>query len=121
MGPDLCALFGVPLDCLPKIGPTSGDLGRLPGGSRLRASIVDQQAALYGHGCRSPGAAKVTFGTGAFGQCLTGTLIRPERLGPLPTVAWQGRGAGDLCHGRWGLCGRLSGQLGGRPGAFSVA
>jgi glycerol kinase len=87
--PDLCALFGVPMDCLPRIGPTSGDLGLLPGGARLAASIVDQQAALYGHGCRSPGDAKVTFGTGAFVQCLTPGLIRPDRPGPLPTVAWQ--------------------------------
>ena len=91
--PDLCALFGVPPGCLPRIGPTSGDLGALPGGGRLAASIVDQQAALHGHGCHSPGAAKVTFGTGAFVQCLTGALIRPQRPGPLPTVAWQLGGA----------------------------
>lgn len=89
---ELCDLFGVPMDCLPVIGPTSGDLGELPGGARLAASIVDQQAALYGHGCHTPGAAKVTFGTGAFVQCLTGTLVRPERPGPLPTVAWQKAG-----------------------------
>ena len=89
---DLCALFGVPLHCLPAIGPTSGDLGQLPGGARLAASIVDQQAALFGHGCHSPGAGKVTFGTGAFVQCLTGSLVRPKRPGPLPTIAWQTAG-----------------------------
>lgn len=89
---DLCALFGVPMECLPRIGPTSGDLGTLPSGARLAASIVDQQAALYGHGCHRPGMAKVTFGTGAFVQCLTGALVRPERAGPLPTVAWQKAG-----------------------------
>ncbi|MDP3195677.1 FGGY family carbohydrate kinase [Tabrizicola sp.] len=89
---DLCALFGVPMACLPVIGPTSGDLGVLPGGARLAASIVDQQAALLGHGCREPGDAKVTFGTGAFVQCLTTGLLRPERPGPLPTVAWQPTG-----------------------------
>jgi len=89
---DLCSLFGVPIACLPRIGPTSGDLGTLPGGARLAASIVDQQAALYGHGCHSPGAAKVTFGTGAFVQCLTGTLTRPKTPGPLPTIAWQAPG-----------------------------
>lgn len=89
---DLCSLFGVPIECLPMIGPTSGDLGVLPGGARLAASIVDQQAALFGHGCHRPGAAKVTFGTGAFVQCLTGRLVRPERPGPLPTVAWQKSG-----------------------------
>jgi len=85
---ELCRLFGVPIDALPAIGPTAGDLGQV-GGIALKASIVDQQAALYGHGCRRPGQAKITFGTGAFAQCLTGGLIRPEKPGPLPTVAWQ--------------------------------
>jgi glycerol kinase len=89
---DLCALFGVPINCLPRIDPTSGELGTLPGRARLTASIVDQQASLYGHGCRQPGEAKVTFGTGAFVQCLTGALVRPDRPGPLPTVAWQRAG-----------------------------
>lgn len=87
--PELCRLFGVPLDALPAIGSTSGRLGDLPGGRSLGASIVDQQAALYGHGCRRPGEAKVTFGTGAFAQCVTGALRRPEKPGPLPTVAWR--------------------------------
>jgi glycerol kinase len=89
---DLCRLFGVPLECLPKITPTSGDLGTLPGGARLMASIVDQQAALYGHGCRSPGETKVTFGTGAFAQCVTGGLVKTAGTGVLPTVAWQADG-----------------------------
>lgn len=94
---ELCRLFGVPRDALPRIGPTSGDLGRLPGGARLSASIVDQQAALFGHGCRQPGQAKVTFGTGAFVQCLTGALVRPASPGPLPTIAWQHDG-GPVIH-----------------------
>lgn len=90
--PDLCALFGVPMAALPAITPTSGDLGTLPGGARLAASIVDQQAALYGHGCRKPGETKVTFGTGAFAQCVTGGLVAPGASGVLPTVAWQADG-----------------------------
>lgn len=84
---DLCRLFGVPIEALPPITPTSGDLGTLPGGTRLMASIVDQQAALYGHGCRAPGQTKITFGTGAFAQCVTGALVKPGN-GILPTVAW---------------------------------
>lgn len=90
--PDLCRLFGVPLDALPAIGPTNGTLGTLPGGIALCASIVDQQAALFGHGCRAPGEAKITFGTGAFVQCVTGALLRPDKPGPLPTIAWQRAG-----------------------------
>jgi len=89
---DLCQLFGVPMEALPTITATSGDLGTLPGGARLAASIVDQQAALFGHGCRGPGETKVTFGTGAFAQCVTGGLVAPGNSGVLPTVAWQATG-----------------------------
>ena len=87
---ELCRIFGVPIECLPQITATSGDLGRLADGKQLAASIVDQQAALYGHGCTKPGEAKITFGTGAFAQSVTGALIRPDaRHGPLPTIAWK--------------------------------
>ena len=86
--PVLCDLFGVPIEALPRITPCTGDLGTA-GGLPLTASLVDQQAALYGHGCRAPGDAKITFGTGAFALALTGPdLIRPAG-GPLPTIAWQ--------------------------------
>lgn len=87
---DLCALFGVPAAALPPIGPTTGDLGTLPGGLPLTASVVDQQAALFGHGCRTPGDAKITFGTGAFALALTGGLTRAPGL--LPTIAWAEAG-----------------------------
>jgi glycerol kinase len=91
---ELCRLFGVPIEALPAIGPTSGPLGTFAGGASLAASIVDQQAALYGHGCRAPGEAKITFGTGAFAQVVTGALKRPAKPGPLPTVAWRRAGEG---------------------------
>lgn len=83
---DLCQLFGVPLDALPTIRPTTGDLGQFATGQRLTASIVDQQAALYGHGVRNPGDAKITFGTGAFALCLTENMASVP--GVLPTIAW---------------------------------
>lgn len=82
---DLCALFGVPMEALPAIRPTTGDLGRI-GALPLTASVVDQQAALYGHGCRAPGDGKITFGTGAFALTLTEGLAESATL--LPTVAW---------------------------------
>lgn len=87
--PDLCAVFGVPMECLPAIGPTAGDLGGLHG-APLEASAVDQQAALFGHGCHSPGDVKVTFGTGAFALCVTGEQPpAATRSGCVPTVAWR--------------------------------
>lgn len=90
---DLCALFGVPIAALPLICPTTGNLGTLPGpGLPLRASIVDQQAALYGHGCRNAGDTKITFGTGAFALSVAGPTLLRSQGGPLPTVAWQKAG-----------------------------
>lgn len=52
--------------------------------------IVDQFAGTYGHGCRQQGDAKVTFGTGAFLQSLTGNDIADTRdSGLLPTLCWK--------------------------------
>lgn len=92
---ELCRLFGVPLEALPRIVATTGDFGAVGCGSRhvpLSASIVDQQASLYGHGCRNAGDAKITFGTGAFALAVTGALKRTSAGGPLPTVAWRKAG-----------------------------
>ena len=82
---ELCALFGVPMECLPEIRSTAGDFGQIAR-TPITASIVDQQAALFGHG--SP--AKITFGTGAFALALTGPArVDGSRYGILPTVAWK--------------------------------
>jgi glycerol kinase len=93
---DLCKLFGVPIEALPTIVATTGDFGSLLSNGRripVTASIVDQQAALYGHGCRNPGDAKITFGTGAFALVVTGdTPQQSAEQGLLPTVAWQIKG-----------------------------
>ncbi|WP_321815166.1 MULTISPECIES: FGGY family carbohydrate kinase [unclassified Paraburkholderia] len=86
---ELCRLFDVPIECLPEIRPTVGNFGSV-GTVPVTASIVDQQAALYGHGCRKAGDAKITFGTGAFALTLTGSqIIRAPQQGLLPTVAWR--------------------------------
>jgi len=93
---ELCQIFGVPVEALPPIFPTAGPIGSVQLGTRsvaLTASVVDQQAALYGHLCHRPGQAKVTFGTGAFALSLTGaTPIRDAASGLLPTVAWARAG-----------------------------
>ncbi|KFB09306.1 FGGY family carbohydrate kinase [Nitratireductor basaltis] len=95
--PVLCDLFGVPIECLPPIRSTTGDFGALgtaAGHLPVTASVVDQQAALYGFGCRQKGDAKITFGTGAFALMVTGEeIIRRPDLGLLPTVGWQLQGS----------------------------
>lgn len=90
---DLCDLFGVPIEALPEIVATTGDFGVIEQRGRripLTASVVDQQASLYGHGCRAPGDAKITFGTGAFALALSGARpLRAPQQELAPTVAWQ--------------------------------
>ncbi len=89
----LCDVFGVPIDTLPEIRSTTGKFGAVSFGGKqipVTANIVDQQASLYGHNCRSCGDAKVTFGTGAFALTVTGEQVfRSPETGLVPTVAWQ--------------------------------
>ena len=83
--PELCKLFAVPIECLPEIRSTAGDFGQA-GKIPVTASLVDQQAALFGHGCPT----KITFGTGAFALAITGDVrVDGSKFGILPTVAWK--------------------------------
>jgi glycerol kinase len=91
---ELLEVFGVPEDALPALADTAGDLGTIghpdwPVELPLRARCVDQQAALAGAGCVTPGLAKATYGTGVFVLAHAGDE-RPEPAGGLlPTVAWS--------------------------------
>ena len=90
---ELCDLFGVPMETLPDILSTQDEYGDIEingHGVPLRANIVDQQAALFGHGCHQPGDAKVTLGTGAFALAISGDCpVLGNAGGLLPTVAWR--------------------------------
>jgi glycerol kinase len=87
---DLCEAFGVPVELLPEIMSTTDAFGEIAGGGVVSASVVDQQAALFGHHCRRPGEVKITFGTGAFALGLTGEApVLDARSGLLPTCAWR--------------------------------
>lgn len=62
---ELCELFGVPIEFLSEILSTHDEYGDVKIDNRnvpLRTNVVDQQAALYRHGCRQIGDAKVTLG-----------------------------------------------------------
>ena len=50
---------------------------------------VDQQAALFGQGCRARGDAKCTYGTGAFLLVTTGTSAPRSTAGLSASVAWR--------------------------------
>jgi glycerol kinase len=85
----LADLFGVPIECLPEIRPTAGGFGEAHG-IPVTASLVDQQAALFGHGCRRKGDAKITFGTGAFALAVAGAAVPHDpESGLEATIAWK--------------------------------
>ena len=84
---ELCRFHGVPIECLPTIHSVDAGFGKV-NNIPLAVSIVDQQAALYGHNCRNVGDCKITFGTGAFLLALTGNK-RPQTGKLLPTIAWK--------------------------------
>jgi glycerol kinase len=87
-------LFGVPLDVLPPVRDTVGELGVLrheswPVELPLCGQVVDQQAALAGAGCVVPGRVKATYGTGVFVLGHAGSEVPRPAGGLLPTVAWS--------------------------------
>ena len=88
----LLGAFDVPAAMLPEIRSSSEVLGTatevLPG-VRIGAALGDQQAALFGQTCFSPGEAKCTYGTGAFLLLHTGKEIVRSTHGMLTTVAYR--------------------------------
>ena len=89
---ELLDLFAVPRSVLPRLVPSSGVVGE---GELLGALIPvggiagDQQAALFGQRCFTPGQAKATYGTGAFVLVNAGSAPATAPEGVLRTVAWQ--------------------------------
>ncbi len=79
---ELCELFGVPPHALPEVVPSTGVVGRTDPAGFLGLSLPvagiagDQQAALFGQACFSPGAVKCTYGTGSFVLANTGPRHR---------------------------------------------
>jgi glycerol kinase len=90
--PELLRLFNVPDEILPDLVASSGVVGQTDpdhlGYSLPVAGLAgDQQAALFGQGCVSPGLAKNTYGTGAFLLVFTGERVPSPSEGLLATVA----------------------------------
>ena len=95
---DLLASLEVPGSLLPSVQASSGVFGEtsLLGRATPVAGVAgDQQAALFGQACFSPGMAKNTYGTGAFLLINTGDEP-PHSPSLLTTLAWGLRkGASD--------------------------
>ena len=98
---ELLPLFRVPRAVLPDVRPSSGALGttepQLFGAPVPIAGIAgDQQAALFGQACHSPGMAKNTYGTGCFMLLHTGASRIESRHGLLATRAASATGVAEF-------------------------
>jgi glycerol kinase len=89
---ELCDLLGVDPASLPEVLPSAGEFGRtseLGGDVPVTGIAGDQQAALFGQACYSPGDAKNTYGTGSFVLLNSGPDLPQPRDGLLTTIAWN--------------------------------
>ncbi|MCC1495372.1 glycerol kinase GlpK [Alcanivorax sp. 1008] len=91
---ELLALFRIPAALLPDVRDSAADYGHtdtaLFGGSIAVAGIAgDQQAALVGQACFSPGMVKSTYGTGCFMVLNTGSTAVQSRNRLLTTVGYR--------------------------------
>ncbi|HEX7416377.1 MAG TPA: glycerol kinase GlpK [Smithellaceae bacterium] len=83
----------IPASMLPEVKPSSAVYGntdaRIFGAEiPIAGDAGDQQAALFGQACYSPGMAKNTYGTGCFMLMLTGEKLVHSKNGLLSTIAW---------------------------------
>jgi len=95
---ELCALWEVPLGALPEVRDSSahfGDTtldGLLARPLPIRGVMGDSQASLFAQRCFTPGAAKVTFGTGSSLLLNIGSSPRFSAKGVLTALAWTHAG-----------------------------
>lgn len=88
---EILRIMGIPVAMLPKILPSAYIYGyaKAFGGIPIAGDLGDQQAALFGQTCFSPGEAKNTYGTGCFMLLNTGEQLVPSESGLLTTVGYQ--------------------------------
>jgi glycerol kinase len=83
----------IPASMLPEVKPSSAVYGvtdaRIFGAEiPIAGDAGDQQAALFGQACYTPGMVKNTYGTGCFMLMLTGEKLVHSKNGLLTTIAW---------------------------------
>ncbi|MDX1942399.1 MAG: glycerol kinase GlpK [Saprospiraceae bacterium] len=90
----LLQLLNIPKNMLPEVkscseiyGQTEASLFGEP--IAIAGMAGDQQAALFGQVCHSPGMAKNTYGTGCFMLMNTGTKPVASQSGLVTTIAWS--------------------------------
>ncbi|KAB1229237.1 glycerol kinase GlpK [Chryseobacterium viscerum] len=91
---DLLELFNIPKAILPEVKQSSeiyGETATTLFSTKIPIAGIagDQQAALFGQMCTTPGMVKNTYGTGCFLLMNTGTEAVSSKNNLLTTVAWK--------------------------------
>jgi glycerol kinase len=113
---ELLELFGVPRAILPEVVASSGVCGHtrgvpgLPDGIPIAGIAGDQQAALFGHACFTPGSAHCTYGIGTYVLMNTGDHRVTPSSGLFTTVAWK-LATGELCYALDGVASAAGGAV----------
>ena len=90
---EILEMLQIPASILPQVLPSSGIFGHtLPyhfgAPIPIAGAAGDQQSALFGQACFTPGSAKNTYGTGCFLLMHTGDTPVTSQNGLLTTIAW---------------------------------
>ena len=90
---ELLEILDIPRSVLPEVGPSSGAIAETAGDLfaghiPITGVAGDQQAALFGQCCFTPGMVKNTYGTGCFMLMNTGSQAKVSRNRLLTTAAW---------------------------------
>jgi glycerol kinase len=90
---ELLEILDIPRSVLPEVGPSSGNIAQtagdlFAGNIPITGVAGDQQAALFGQCCFTPGMVKNTYGTGCFMLMNTGSQAKVSRNRLLTTAAW---------------------------------
>src|SRR5690242_6851459 len=90
---ELLDAFEIPRAMLPEVRSSSEVYGKATlgaiAGVEIAGILGDQQAALVGQACFSPGEVKNTYGTGCFLLMNTGERLVPSNFGLLTTAAYK--------------------------------
>jgi glycerol kinase len=89
---EILSLLSIPRAMLPEIHSSSEVYGQARGamgGIPVAGILGDQQAALFGQACYTPGEAKNTYGTGCFMLMNTGEKPVSSKSGLLTTLGYK--------------------------------
>ena len=89
---ELLELFEIPRSVLPEVRSSSevyGEAGIFSEKIPIAGMAGDQQAALFGQACATPGMVKNTYGTGCFMLMNTGSKPIASKNNLLTTIAWK--------------------------------